>query len=262
MKLRLRAPHQKYFTKDGKQVPGVTTTQGKFAKEALYGYYAGQERDGIIRALGGKGSIIPDLYVDEFAASLPRDDDGDPIWFATLHRDSAADLGKVAHAFIEAWNKKEILERDGIEPEMYMMGLAIAERYKQRIESERFVCVHAEHVMVDEELRVGGTGDQFGMVGSEWWYRDLKTSKPWYKGKPYPENIAQAAGYAMMFERQMGVEVKHVAIDRIGKTLDDKGDFWVLTPEQRAVGEVRFKLGIAAFYCDRDMTDALKEGSR
>jgi len=168
-------------------------------------------------------------------------------------------LGKVAHAFVEAWNKGDTLDPDGIDPEMYRQALVIATRYVERVSDEGFRCFLAEHVMVDEDLQVGGTGDQFGLVDGKWWYRDLKTSKPWYRGKPYAENIAQAAGYALMFEKQQGVEVSKVCIDRIGKTLDDPGDFWVLTPEQRALGEKRFKLGVMAYYCDRDLGDALKE---
>lgn len=271
MKLSLRAPHTVYKLKDGTKVPGVTTTQNVFAKQALMGWYASEEREGILalmrEARNNAVYVLDDKQTgplwtaDTIKEHLPRNKDGDPQWFANIKRDSAADLGKVAHAHVEAYWKGDRLEADGLDAEMYAQADVIANRYLVRIQESGFKCIHSEHVMVDEDLRVGGTGDAFGTMDGFWVYRDLKTSKPWFKGKPYAENIAQAAGYAMMFEKQQGVEVKKVCIDRIGKTLDDPGDYFVLTPEQRAMGEKRFKLGVMAYYCDRDMEDALKEGS-
>ena len=47
MKLDLKAPHQEYFHKDGKQVVGVTTLLGVLGKDALMPWAAKMEREGV-----------------------------------------------------------------------------------------------------------------------------------------------------------------------------------------------------------------------
>ena len=65
MRLDLKAPHQKYFAKDGKQVCGVTSLLDSLAKPLLYDWYPRVEREGV---LAGMRRILR-LFTDSRASS-------------------------------------------------------------------------------------------------------------------------------------------------------------------------------------------------
>ena len=244
MKLLLRAPHQKYFTKDGVQRVGVTTVLNVFAKDAIPPWYAAMERDGIVEMVKRLGAITYEGLV----ASLPQDTNGKPRWFAITKRDTAADLGTVAHAHIEAKQIGETLDRDGLDPKMYEDALIPAGRFFGWVERERVTLVAAEKQMVSEHWQVGGTGDGFwrGPDGKlEYW--DVKTSKPWKDGHPYDEQIAQSAAYADFYEELEGEHVERIRIARVGKTLSDEGDLFPLTDAMRACGMILFRDAVSSY---------------
>ena len=237
MKLNLKAPHQTYRCKDGEKVSGVTTVLNELNKAAIPYWTGCEERSGILRHMGANLWTADMLRVD-----LPvNGKTGKPLLFADAMRDRAADVGTVAHAMIEAWHWGDTLDPDGIDPVMYAQAVPAFERFKESWLGIGLTLVHAELQMVSEEWRVGGTLDQIGRAkdGSlELW--DTKTSKPWFNGRPYPENMAQVMAYAGMYAEVCGEAVSRVRIARIGKTAGDPGDLYTLSDGERGIGTERW----------------------
>lgn len=235
MVLDLRAPHQKYYTKDGEQVSGVTTVLGELAKPALLTWYAQMEREGIMRA------------INEGTTTFPMKPNGKPLWYAEASRDKAADLGTIAHAHIEAWHQKRALSPEGLDPVLYEKAKAPFERFKSWWNDAGLTLVHAELQMVSEMWRVGGTADQIARRADgllELW--DTKTGKPWYNGRPYPDQIAQVLAYGCMYTEVTGEHIEQIRIARIGKTEGDMGDLYTLNDREREAGLERWLSALGA----------------
>lgn len=235
MTLDLRAPHQKYYTKDGEQVSGVTTVLSELAKPALLGWYAQMEREGIQKAIGSGENPFPVKA------------NGKPLWYAEASRDKAADLGTIAHAHIEAWHQKKVLSPEGLDPVLYEKAKAPFERFKSWWEESGLTLVHAELQMVSEVWRVGGTADQIARRPDgrlELW--DTKTGKPWYNKRPYPDQIAQAAAYAGMYEELSGEPIDFLRSARVGKTEGDMGDLYEIGRAERNAGLRRWLAALEA----------------
>jgi hypothetical protein len=247
MKLDLRAPHQKYFTKSGKQVPGVTTVQGILAKDALLNWTGVEERNGILAFMGdGVWSA------ERLRAALPKTAKGTPALFSVAKRDRAADVGTIAHARIEAWHKGMTLSPEGLDPADYAKSEAPFLRFKAMWEREGLKLIHSELQMVSDLWEVGGTADCIAETPTgRIQLRDTKTGKPWYNGRPYATQISQVAAYASMFLQTTGTKVDDIIIDRIGREEDDPGDTYELTREEREKGLSLFVSALQAYNCNK-----------
>lgn len=261
MKLDLKREHQVYRCKDGEKVPGVTTVLGVFAKEALIPWAAGEERDGVLRFIDTNSTAVGACSVCnhawtavELRAALPEK------FFYATKRDKAADLGTIAHAHIEAGLKWAKLDPEGLDPEMYEQAMIPSLRFFDWVNDKKVIITKSEFQMVSEVYRAGGTGDVFGDgVDGLFEYWDVKTSKPWYKGVPYDEQIAQACAYADFYKEVTGVPVGKVRIARVGKTVGDNGNLFTLTDRQRVEGMALFSCAVMAYNAKNRLGWALKD---
>lgn len=250
LKLDLKAPHVTYRDSTGKRLPGVTTICGVIGKESLLGWYAAMEREGILAAMGNVAWLASALKV-----MLPVNEDGEPQWFAEIKRDKAADLGTVTHGRIEAWLKGTTLDPEGIDPVLYAESIHGFDRFRTSWDQDGMELIHCEHVMVSEKLRCGGTLDVLCKdKDRRLVLRDIKTSKA-SKYWPYPNVFAQIGGYGMIYEETSGQRVERIIIDRVGKTLGDRG-------EQYEVTEAKCNAGKDLFVSARSAYDAINALNR
>ncbi len=245
MKLDLKAEHTPYFNKAGKRVAGVTTILGVLAKPALLGWYASEERKGVVEYLRA-------------GRPLPVKKDGKPLWFAEAKRDKAADIGTVTHFRVQCWLSSETAETDGIAPDIWSQSQHGFDRFRTWWDGEGFTLIESEKVMVHEDpfgMTYGGTADILcrDSEGRKVLV-DLKTSKasPYW---PYNETFGQVAAYAKAEERIVAEAVDRIIVDRIGKELGDELQVFELSGEQRGYGHKLFCAAYDAFHAIRRLDD-------
>jgi len=239
MKLDLAEPHQQYFNAAGKRRPGVTTVLGTLAKPPLLRWYAQVERD---------NALMP----------IPKPNaKGEPVYFAELKRDKAADLGTVTHSRIKAWFRGEELEPDGIPEDLYAQSIHGFDRFRRWWDGKNFSLVASELQMVSEELQVGGTMDvaatNEACVGSkgiiEVEIKSSKASPNW----PYKEMKAQAQTYARIWTELHHAPVHDVWLYRCGTTLNDPGQEYLLSDRERAASNDLFDGALLAYRAAREL---------
>ncbi len=255
MKISLTAPHTVYKDSAGKRLAGVTTILGVLDKPALRGWYAGQERQGILDTLKlfdfAKG-IRGEQAAVVLGSDLPAK------WFAEAKRDKAADLGTVTHAHCEAWLLGDRLEANGIPDDMYLQSQHGLERFKEWWSGEGFTLMHSERVLVydDGKMAFGGTAD---ILAKDSKGRvvlvDLKTSKAsphW----PYDEVFGQVAAYgeAAANDPKTGLDVERIVVARIGKEPGDEIQTYELSAGQRAAGWRLFRAAYDAYEAKRELS--------
>lgn len=235
MRLDLKAPHQKYFAKDGKQVCGVTTISGMVPKD-LQPYAARMEREGILEWFKSGRQMW----------ELPE------TWFYKANTQKQADFGSIAHGHIEAFNKGTTLSPDGLDEAVWEAAKAPLERWKAWLLEEGLEVVEAECQIVHPTLGYGGTIDSVlkskrrGLV-----LGDVKTSNA-NRYWPYDSvKVQVCGGYAPMYEAVRGVKLDACMAYRVGKTADDPGQQAWFTDKQRKASE-------AAFVAAKALYDALK----
>ena len=263
MKLDLKAPHQKYFAKDGKQVCGVTTYLGVLGKDALMPWAAKMEREGVrehvMRWVVAEAEEKDGLAwvcvesVDEALFSLPK-----PYFYAGA-TSKAADLGTIAHARIEAWLHGTTLDPSGLDEGLYAASLAPLERFQEWWDGEGLTLVASEEQLVHPELGYGGTidfvaRDRTGKLV----LGDIKTTKA-NRDWPYPTVIAQVAAYKELWELvKCGPPwprdpVARVVVVRVGKTPEDLGQQVWLTPKKLDAGMRLFLAAKDAYEAQREL---------
>ena len=252
MVLDLARPHQIYTNAAGTRLPGVTTILGTLAKPALLGWYAEEERKGILSALDVSG-VMTAKELDKF---LPVRKNGKPMPYAEVKRDKAADLGTVTHARIEAWLNHDELSPEGIPADLFEKSLNGLLRFTEWWNENGFTCLTTELQMVSEEMQVGGTADIVGChVSAQMTDRivfDIKTSKRsqyW----PYPETYAQVATYANMVTETTGYPVSDVWVLRVGKEEGDEMQSVKLTMHQRDAGARLFRSALGVYRALREL---------
>lgn len=187
-KIRKRAKaHQKYYTSDGTQVPGVTTILGVIDKSRMLVPWANK--------LGLQG-IESGKYVDETAVigtlahEMVQEDLGGPMWDRAKYSPDQVDQAENSFLKYLEWAK----------------GRDMATRF-------------IEMQMVSEKHRFGGTVDWYGIMDGLFWLIDIKTSKALY-----PEHMYQVSAYRKLLE-ETGNKVDRVGILRIGRSEDEGFEF-------------------------------------
>jgi len=246
MKLALKAPHVVYRNAAGQRRPGVTTVLGSLAKPQLYRWYAAMERDACDRGLP-----IP-----------PPNDKGEPVYFAELKRDKAADLGTIVHARIEAWLRGEELEPDDLPPDLYEQSVHGFDRFRQWWTDNNFGLVASElgkdgRSLVSEEMQVGGTMDvaatNMSCTGSKGIVVvDIKSSKA-NPGWPFKEMKSQAQTYGRIWTELNHAPVHEVWLYRCGTTEKDPGQEHQLSDKERDAGNRLFDGALLAYEAARDL---------
>jgi len=239
MKLDLKREHQIYRNLAGQRRPGVTTILGTLAKPQLYRWYAAMERD---------NALLP---IPEPNAK------GDPVYFAELKRDKAADLGTITHARIEAWLRGEELDPDDLPDDLYAQSVNGFDRFRRWWESKSFFLVASELQMVSEELQVGGTMDvaatNLSCAGSKGIIVvDIKASKA-SPGWPYKEMKAQAQTYGRIWTELNHAPVHDVWLYRCGTTVNDPGQEYLLSDRERAASNDLFDGALLAYRAAREL---------
>ena len=259
MRLDLKAPHQKYFATDGKQVCGVTTYLGVLAKDSLVPWAAKMEREGVrghmqqwVDSVLSFGDMIEDAgEVMEQFDRLPK-----PYFYAGA-TSKAADLGTIAHARIEAWLHGTTLDPSGLDEGLYAASLAPLERFQEWWDGEGLTLVASEEQLVHPELGYGGTidfvaRDRTGKLV----LGDIKTTKA-NRDWPYPTVIAQVAAYKALrdaYYAAVGPDalIKRVVVVRVGKTPEDLG-------QQVWLSEKKLDAGMRLFLAAKDAYEAQRE---
>ena len=262
MKLDLKAPHQKYFATDGKQVCGVTTYLGVLGKDALMPWAAKMEREGVRDHLLSslqvrtkvEGTLLePFVYmseVEEFFSTLPK-----PYFYAG-HTSKAADLGTIAHARIEAWLHGTTLDPSGLDEALYAAAAAPLERFQEWWDGEGLELVASEEQLVHPELRYGGTIDFVARDrDGKLVLGDIKTTKA-NRDWPYPTVIAQVAAYRSLWDRNVTIVetdlVQRCVVVRVGKTPEDLG-------QQVWLSAKKLDAGMRLFLAAKDAYEAQRE---
>jgi hypothetical protein len=170
--------HQKYHTKDGILVPGVTTVLGVLAKPALVPW---------ANKLGLQG-IEVGKYVD-----------------------SLADVGTLCHNIVECYLTKKEVDYSDYTPNQRTLAEGAAKKFFDWEKKNKFVFIKSELQLVSEKYFFGGTCDIYCELDGKKTLIDIKTSKACYS-----EHFTQVAAYKILLEEN-GYPVEEAKILRIGR---------------------------------------------
>jgi len=170
--------HQKYFTSDGFQVPGVTTVLGVLAKPALVPW---------ANKLGLKG-IEVGKYVDD-----------------------KADIGTMAHGMIEAHLKGEEFDTSDYSKNQISLAENCALKFYEWLKNKDVKVLGIEMQLVSDKHRFGGTCDIYCELNGVPTLIDIKTAKGIYE-----EMHTQVAAYKLLLE-EAGKTVDNAMILRVGR---------------------------------------------
>lgn len=177
--------HQRYRTKDGKVVPGVTTVLGVINKPALLKWAWQCGMDGI------------DLE---------------------KARGEAADIGTLAHFMVECHHNGVEADLSEFSAEQQDKAANSFLKFLEFWQRSGLKVVHTEAQLVSEDFRFGGTVDTiFEDADGNLGILDTKTSKAIYN-----EMSWQLAGYRRLVEENLNRVVMRTIIVRIGK--EEAGD--------------------------------------
>jgi len=128
--------------------------------------------------------------------------------------DDAADIGKMAHSFVEHYLKGRPLPSFPNAPDAHVtQAMASFENFKSWFNNLDFHLIVAEYPLVSLFLAVGGTIDLVALVNGFITLVDLKTSNG-----VYDDHKAQVAAYAAMWEERFPLyPIQQVWILQIGK---------------------------------------------
>jgi len=170
--------HQKYHTKDGILVPGVTTVLGVLAKPALVPW---------ANKLGLQG-IEVGKYVDNLAG-----------------------IGTLAHSIVECYLTKEEVDYGDFTPNQRTQAERAADKFFEWEKKNTFKVIKAELQLVSDKYFFGGTCDIYADLNGKKTLIDIKTSKACYS-----EHFTQCAAYKILLEEN-GYPVEDAKILRIGR---------------------------------------------
>ena len=173
--------HQKYYTKDGVLVKGVTTILQVLNKPFLLKW---------ANDLGLAGIKMSD-YVDNLA-----------------------DIGTLAHAIVEARLMKTVVDYSDYSPNQKRLAETSSAKFFDWETKNKFEAIKCEIQLVSEK-GFGGTIDIYCNLNGKKTLIDLKTSKA-----IYPEHFIQTAAYKILLEEN-GYPVEECRILRIGRSAEE-----------------------------------------
>jgi len=174
--------HQKYYTKDGVLVKGVTTILQVLNKPFLLAW---------ANKLGLEGIKMSD-YVDNLA-----------------------DIGTLAHSIVEARLTKTEVDYSDYSPNQRKLAEVSAAKFFDWQTKNKFEVIKCELQMVSDIHLFGGTIDIYCMLNDKKTLIDLKTSKA-----IYPEHFIQTSAYRILLEEN-GYPVEECRILRIGRSVEE-----------------------------------------
>jgi len=180
----LEKQHTIYKDKNGKILYGTTTVLNILAKPALYQWYYKMGKEGI-----------------------------NPF----KKKDTAGDIGTIAHALIMCHLKGWELDKSNLPPQNVSIAENCVISYFEWEKGKTIKPLLIEQELIDEVLGYGGTIDLYGEIDKELCLIDFKTSSGIYKDMWY-----QVAGYRNLLQKNK-YQVDKVTILNIGK--DENSDF-------------------------------------
>lgn len=171
--------HQRYKTKDGTIVPGVTTITGILDKPALI-YWAWD--------LGMKG-----IDYKKF-------------------KDDKADIGTLAHDMIICHLLGTTPNLDDYTKNQIGQAENALISFFEWENGKNIQVIHAEKALVSEEFKYGGQFDILAVIDGISTLLDIKTGKA-----IYPEMVIQLAAYDQLINEQINGVVKSAKILRVGR---------------------------------------------
>lgn len=179
----------KGYSIDGTRVPGVTTIISRFKNSGGLIHWAWK--------VGTEGKDYREL------------------------RDSAADVGTLAHLLIENWIKEqagkepEPVEADSVSLEKADQGL---QSFRRWADQSKLEIMETELSLVSKDLRCGGTIDCVAQVHGEIQILDLKSSNA-----VYPDHVTQLAAYRQLWNENNPpfMSIKNCDLLRVGKEFGD-----------------------------------------
>lgn len=198
------APHQKYFLRDGREVPGCS---------------------GIAKITDGFEGLLRYTW--------KQGKDGKPYG---AERDDAADAGEIAHALVEAYLVGDTLDLTDYSEEAQRLGNVAYEKLKMWWEEQKMVFMHAELQLLSHEHEYGGTLDIVGRNRErEVCLIDMKAVKTLRTA----HGIQVIGGYAPLYNENFPNDpIQKACIVRLPKDESDIQPLWVdpmLFPYYRAV---------------------------
>ena len=212
-------PHPKggYALEDGTKVPGVTTVLGGLGwnKNQLMWWAWSQGKDGL-----------------DFRSTSQ----------------TAADIGTVAHAMVEADINKQDIDLSGYPSEIVAAARPAFAAWRAWAEGASCTIVATEAELVSKEHRFGGCLDAVAFIGGKLQILDFKTSKA-----VYTDHICQIAAYRQLWNENRPSEQLEPGgyILRIGKdggfaahyyTQEALDDGWMVFLHARELHDLRKRL--------------------
>ena len=175
-------PHQRYYLKNGQQVPGVTTALGVIHKGALVPW---------ANRLGLQG-IKTTEYVDEMAT-----------------------IGTLAHEMIAHHLGAAEPDPGEYTPNQVSLAENACLSYYEWEKGKKMETILVEAQLVSADYEYGGTVDWYGTIDGVWTLLDLKTSKALYD-----EHVYQLSAYRHLL-MENGHDVESARLLQIGRSEDE-----------------------------------------
>lgn len=176
--------HPVYRSADGTRLPSVTTINK-------------------LLSIGGNEGLL--YWANQLGLEGKTLEDG---------RKTAADVGTLAHAAVEASLKNQPFDIEALgltdeQATMVVSCLAEWERWRAR---SRLNIVASEVSLVSERMLYGGTLDCIAEIDGQLSVLDLKTG-----GAIYPEMLMQVSAYGELWKEARGGEIQEYHLVRVGK---------------------------------------------
>jgi hypothetical protein len=221
VRVELFAPHQKYFSKSGKELPSVSKIAG-IAKQVPGAWHNRQGLAGIDTA----------VYVQRLA-----------------------DIGTIAHARIESATSHRPFDDSNIDPAVMDASEPAFRRFMDWWRPSPFVALMNEVRMVSKKLRCGGTLDLLAghTERGGLYLLDIKATNDIKM-----EHLIQVAGgYAPMFEEVYDKAIEEVLIVRIGREPGDSLNIVGIHGRDRKPYEDAFRARRRLYDADQNLPEML-----
>jgi len=156
----------------------------------------------------------------------------------------AGDIGTLTHLLIQGHQQGFDVDTKDFTRNQEEAAMKAFAAYLEWTSKTKYVSLASEVMLVNEEIRVGGTIDSIGKVGDDLVVVDWKTTKY----GPYKEHKLQLGAYAYMYEAaQPRAKVAYALILRFGKE-DSKFHVHTIKREKLDVCIEAFKKIVELYY--------------
>ena len=219
--------HRYYY--DGKPVPGVTTILGATIPKPQLIPWAVRMACEYLTKLIELGQTIDINHIEEARREHTR------------KKDEAADVGTLAHAWVE--NHIKGVDQEMPEDPRVLNGVNAFLKWE---EERKPKYLHSELRLYSKKWKVAGTADIVAIVGDKIVLIDVKSGNG-----IYAEAYIQTSAYRAMLE-EIDIKAESIEIIRISK---EDGEFQniLIEPDRIKLYEKRFDLCVKSYYLDKKL---------